>query len=309
VFAVLVISCVCGAAVTVTAQPKIALLDSHNTREFFGKHYPLCNPSPVCDPDDPNCGPSYYLGAEEYQRYFRGWQYVLAQQGLDLAIIHDTDVTAEGLANYSLLILSNTALLSDDQTRAVHQWVIRGGRLLATFGSGYKDLANDPRQPDAYKEQKGGTFGLHQLWHDPVGKVFSTYWIDSGVDVNITRYEGPTEGLRGRLTGDLLHYGAEANLLVRRPINHPNVFAFLVIENPEWKATSPAIISTRQGKGLVVYFAFAPEYIVYKELEYSQAGLLSGWGWPVCQDGQNWEGRSTEPTLLMVSALSHLLGN
>ena len=278
-------------------QPKIALLDSSNTRDFFKKHYPACNP-----PD------SNYLGADEYQRYFRGWQWVLMEQDLTFDVLQDADINLRGLSRYDLLILSNNALLSDDQVRAVHQWVLRGGRLMATFGSGYKDLVSDPRQIDGYKLQKGGTFGLHQLWHDPVGKLFSTYWLDPGVDVRITRYDGPTKELAANpaILDDILRYGAEANLLIQRPTNHPDVLAFLIIDNPAWKATSPAIISTRQGRGLVVYFAFAPEYIVYKELE--SEGRAAAEGWPECPDDQIWHGRGDGARALMVSALRYLLG-
>jgi hypothetical protein len=90
-------------------------------------------------------------------------------------------------------------------------------------------------------------------------------------------------------------------------VNHPNVLGFLIIDNPDWKATSPAIISARQGRGLVVYFAFAPEYIVYKELEYD--GRAKAKGWPVCLDGGNWDKRGDGPKALMVSALHYLVGN
>src|SRR5439155_6800357 len=102
--------------------------DSAYTKEFFRIHYPPCSPG------------SFYLGAEEYQRYFRGWEYVLQNASLDYQIIQDGDVTWNGLAPYRLLILSNTASLSDAQITAVKRWVKKGGRLLATFGSGYKDI-------------------------------------------------------------------------------------------------------------------------------------------------------------------------
>jgi hypothetical protein len=124
--------------------------------------------------------------------------------------------------------------------------------------------------------------------------------------VRITRYQGPTAKLAGELTNDILGYGAWANLLIQRPLNSKDVLAFLVIDNPEWKRTSPAIISTRQAKGLVVYFAFAPEYIVYKELEMSEELPI---GWPRCDDGQNWSGRSRVLKILMSATLQFLLGN
>src|SRR5262245_10211275 len=116
---------------------RIAILDSANTRYFFGLHYPACSP-PV----------SYTLGAEEYQRYFRGWEYVLQTNGRPYVIVYDADIEAGRLENYDLLILSNTASLSDAEEKAIDQWVRRGGRLIATFGSGYKDVITDAHQLD-----------------------------------------------------------------------------------------------------------------------------------------------------------------
>ncbi len=310
-FLLAVVALATAAVQPAAAQDKIALLDSTNTREFFQAHYRGCGYT------DQEGNISYYLGADEYQRYFRGWQWLLGpeNEGKTYDLVHDADIAVSRLAKYRLLILSNNALLTDDQTKAVHQWVLRGGRLLATFGSGYKDFASDPRQIDGWKEQKGGTFGLHELWHDPIGKLFSTYWlapIDPGkgvsVDVKITRYEGPTALLAGlHLPADILGYGAEANLLIRRPVNHPSVLGFLAIGNADVKAPTPAIISTRQGKGLVVYFAFAPEYIVYKELEMpgNPMGVLPA-GWPTCDDHQNWAHRSDQLRVLMTGALEYL---
>jgi len=49
-------------------SPAVAILDSANTRNYFGLHYSSCSPSG-----------SYYLGADEYQRYFRGWEYDRSQ--------------------------------------------------------------------------------------------------------------------------------------------------------------------------------------------------------------------------------------
>ncbi len=288
---------------------QIALLDSSNTKDFFERHYPPCDPM----------NGSYYLGADEYQRYFRGWQWVLMQlmqNGLPSGIspwyeiINDGNIDAKDLANYKLLILSNTAMLSEGQVRAIQKWVIGGGNLLATFGSGYKSLVSDPREIDGLKQQKGGTFGLHQLWHDPIGKLFSSQWVVPGVDVTITRNEGPTQQL-STYQGKILRYGAQANLMVHRPLNYPDALGFLDINNPDWKSTTPAIISARQAKGLVVYFAFAPEYIVYKELEMPDSGLgnLPPGSPPPCYDGQPWGGRSAGLLELMVETVNYLFVN
>src|SRR5262245_6412747 len=83
-------------------SPRVAVLDSANTRYFFGLHYTNCSPPT-----------SYTLGADEYQRYFRGWEYVLQTNNIPYSIIHDADVDTAGLARFDLLILSNAVSLSD----------------------------------------------------------------------------------------------------------------------------------------------------------------------------------------------------
>src|SRR6266545_3064644 len=76
----------------------VAILDSANTRNYFGAHYPACNAAQG----------SFYLGADEYQRYFRGWQYVLEHDmGMTPAILGDGDVSEGVLARYRVLVLSN----------------------------------------------------------------------------------------------------------------------------------------------------------------------------------------------------------
>jgi len=262
----------------------IALLDSAYTKEYFRIHYPLCSP-----PE------SFYLGAEEYQRYLRGWEYVLQNAKLDYQIIQDHDVTREGLSPYRLLILSNTASLSDAQIKAVKYWVEKkGGRLLATFGSGYKDIDFDTGEGDLSTHD--GDPGLHELWRDPFSSLFSTFSFDPAVDVRISRYEGPTACLCGKLVDDVLPYGAEGNLLVEQP---DSALASLVVEN--LNESQPAILTNRFGKGWVVYYAFAPEYIVSKEF-----GLPAS---ETCDDGQNWAGRSEKLQVLMLCTINYLLAN
>jgi hypothetical protein len=273
------------------AQAQVAVLDSANTKAFFGLHYPACGNG------------SFFLGAEEYQRYFRGWEFVLQQMGVPFDTILDGDVSEAGLGKYKLLILSNVASLSDSQIRAVKQWVIRGGRLIATFGTGYKDILADPRQDDGLKLQKGGTTGLHELWQDPANKIFGSNPINNGAgtDVRITQYAGPTECLMNQLPGDILPYGAESNILVQRPEQFAGAFGFVVIKNVAVKHPTPAILMSRAAAGLTVYYAFAPEYLVSKEFNLPAA--------PSCPDGQNWAGRSEKGRLLMRCTIQYLLAH
>ena len=265
------------------ATPRIALLDSSvNTANFFDRHYFHCN-------DDALHPGNLHLGREEYKRYFLGWKYVLDGEqtnddfglaGLrnmpapfthyDYQIIPDTGLTDGSLDSFDILILSNDVSLDDAQDKAVQQWVLKGGKLIATFGSGYKDIINtDPSLTDTMKLQSGGTGGIHQLWHDPLTKAFGTQSITPedpnfpGIDVLISKTFGPTD-IAGWTAGvTKLSYGAEANLLTQRPENFRDALGFLTF-NPadSWTRSQPAILDVKASKGHVVYFAFAPEFIV-----------------------------------------------
>lgn len=271
--------------------PRVALLDSANTRYFFGLHYANCLP-PF----------SYTLGAEEYQRYFRGWEYVLQTNNIPYNLLHDSDIENGQLKNYDLLILSNNASLSDGQEKEIDQWVRKGGRLLATFGSGYKDIVQfDPREIDGLKLQKGGTGGLHQLWKDPLTKAFSSLVYSPSSDVRITQYSDITANLQGLLTNDVLPYGAQSNILVQRPERLDRMYGTAII--PGYNKTAPAILKADAAHGRVIYFAFAPEYLVSKEFNLPANPMLA------CDDGQNWAGRSALLRILMRDAINDLLNN
>ena len=101
------------------------------------------------------------------------------------------------------------------------------------------------------------------------------------------------------LANDLLPYGAEGNLLVQRPENFPGALGFVVLKGVEVKHPTPAIMLERMAHGLVVYYAFAPEYLISKEFNLPVT--------PSCPDGQNWSGRSTQGRALMQCTINFLL--
>ncbi len=267
-------------------QKQIAILSSQNSRIFFERHYPTC-------------GGTNTLGPNEFDRYLLGWEHVL-DNAFPYRIIYDADVTDSGLARYGVLILPNTVSLSDDQAKAIHHWVLKGGRLIATFGSGYKDIVSDPRQADGLKPQNGGTGALHSLWHDPLSKVFSTNALGASVPYIRLTQPGvpPTAGLVG-LIGDLLPYGALGNMLIQRPEGKDDVFGVLVLDPPVAKHSQPAIIVDKAAQGLVAYFAFAPEFLV--ALEYGLPRMCDGFS------TAPWQGRSAAGASLMRSTVLYML--
>jgi hypothetical protein len=297
-FASAILAASIGSGPLCGAQAQVAILDSSiNTRAFFAAHYRNCDPAAGV----------FFLGADEYQRYFLGWTYVLSHpwsgKPIPYDTINDADVTEQTLSKYTLLILSNTASLSDDQDKTIQHWVTQGGRLLATFGAGYKTTATDPALPDNLKPAEGHTGGLHDLWHDPLSNVFSSNPLNkgAGTDVQITQYVGPTATLKGQLANDILLYGAESNILVQRPENFPGALGFVVLKGAALPHPEPAILLEKHAHGLTVYYAFAPEYLVSKEYDLP--------AFPSCPDGQNWNGRSAEGRILMEGTVRYLLAN
>jgi hypothetical protein len=242
----------CGFVLPLQAETKIAILNSANSRAFFALHYAECAGSSV---------PGGSLGGgAEYERYVRGWEYALTGYDINWSPIDDDDVSEAGLEKVDLLILANAVSLSDDQMKAIERWVRRGGRLLATFGSGYKDIVLDARQDDLLKLQNGGTGGLHNLWRDPMTKLFSNNSLGLGVPfVRLTRPFG------GWVAGTEVPYGFLANMLVQRPEARDDVYGFLVFDPASWNRPAPAILINRASRGLVVYLAFAPEFAVALE--------------------------------------------
>ncbi len=232
---------IAAAASSLAAQskPQVALLFSENTVKYFKNAYPGCDTAPY-----------YTLGADENKRYFGGWTVVLGENNLNYKVIEDSDINPGRLQDFKVLILSNNFWLDRYQTKVIAEWVRGGGRLLATFGTGYSGMDGD--------FLKGGTNGLHELWGDPSGKVKSSFYLGNPwVKVRITRSEGPTGNFDA---GDVLDYEYMANLLIKRPESSRDINAFFLFNDE--RTTFPAVFNNRHAQGLVVYYAFAPEYLV-----------------------------------------------
>ena len=311
-----------SAVLALTAGPlpegQVALLDSARTRAYFDFHYDQCN----LNTPDPNA-----MGPLEYKRYWGGWEQVLkemkqADPSLTYSIVDDTFLTTRLVrSSYKVLILSNNVALTSSQTDAIKQWVGNGGRLLATFGSGYQGAVDSTEQALLSPKPKNA---LQQLWGDPLSKFVTTGTLGTvpppeggyppgSVEPMITRLEGPTANIckfydpvngvcpwyfytYRLVTG----YGDLANMLVGRSENHPGAYAHFAFANNlavfdpdnDWPDTEynkplPAVVSSSYRKGRAVYYAFAPEFIV--GLEYDAAGH--------CATDPNYPGESIEPGL------------
>jgi hypothetical protein len=336
----------------------IAILDSARTRSYFGAAYGYCVPGSA----DPNA-----VGAMEYKRYWGGWEQVLKEleaagtiPGYD--IVTDDFITS-GLtrSKYKVLILSNNANMSQSMVDAIRSWVAGGGRILATFGSGYEAAATS--EDDALNS-KPNKNSLEQLWNDPLTKyittgIYGTVSVEGAqegcpsgypggsVETVLTQTAGPTAtycqfyqaetgaacpwwfDLHRLVTG----YGDLAIMLLGRSESWPGSYAHFQFannltvfdpnppncwEDTEYNKPLPAIVAGSHRKGLAVYYAFAPEFIV--GLEFDAAGHCEedpnypgGDPAPWLQEGEaswehnHWRGRTPELRALMKSSIYYLL--
>jgi hypothetical protein len=102
--------------------------------------------------------------------FMQGMYYALLEARFVFDFVHEEDLGPETLKNYSALILPNVALMSDEQSQQLRDYVNSGGSLLATFETGLYDEWANPRED----------FGLADVFEmnlapdysGPLGKIF-----------------------------------------------------------------------------------------------------------------------------------------
>jgi hypothetical protein len=89
-----------------------------------------------------------------------GMYEILTEARIPFDVVVDTDLEPQTLAQYSVLVLPNVALMSDRQIAQVKAFVARGGSLLTTFETALYDQDGKPRAnfgfADLYGMQKTG---------------------------------------------------------------------------------------------------------------------------------------------------------
>jgi hypothetical protein len=89
-----------------------------------------------------------------------GMYEILTEARIPFDVVVDTELEPETLAQYSVLVLPNVALMSDKQVAQVKAFVARGGSLLTTFETALYDENGNPRADfgfgDLYGMKKAG---------------------------------------------------------------------------------------------------------------------------------------------------------
>ncbi len=88
-----------------------------------------------------------------------GMYHALVEGRVPFEMVHEAYLTPERLDAFKLLILADTAALSDGQCAAIRAYVARGGSVLATFASSLYDEAGQRRADFGLADVFGVSFG------------------------------------------------------------------------------------------------------------------------------------------------------
>lgn len=88
---------------------------------------------------------------------YNGLYRVLNEQRVPFDVILDGQLTEEGLAPYTALVMSNIGVLTDAQEDAIRAFVARGGSVMATFETGMYDVEGNLRETPALDDLFGMT--------------------------------------------------------------------------------------------------------------------------------------------------------
>jgi len=255
----------------------IALLCSEQTGLYYAKkeYYPF-NEQPIfINYSDQEVG-------QWHNNYFEGAFAALIHSHQQFDVILDEDLTTEKLQNFDVLILPNSACLSERQAEAIKRFVQNGGGLIASYETSLYDEKGNPRKdfllkdlfkvsferkedlslsriqkrPEPYIRIKGNhpvTAGLENILitYDFRGMKRNYPYIEKDELLNRGSFEEQiiqVSTLDGSETVAYFYYpaGGEFGRPYTFPVGHPE-----------------SIIVSEYGKGKVVYYA-QPLNLLYK---------------------------------------------
>lgn len=222
------------------SQARVVLVLSRHTQDNYGRQQPQAR----------------------YLDFIRGWYCALQEAHIPFDVISDKLITAERLAHYREVIVSNLACMSDPAAEALTQFTHAGGGLIAAFEAGGYNLDGTPRVTSALAT----TLGVRQTGRR------------DGLKSSYAKLEARNDPLLAGL-GDTDLIPNEGALIEVTPAQDRAVPLTLIppviahdgatISIPEYSAvreTTTIPVATRgsYGAGRVVYFANAMEALYYR---------------------------------------------
>jgi hypothetical protein len=226
------------------ALPWAALPVSEQTRQFYAYR------------DIPDRFLSHLLGA------FRA----ATEEHLPLSLLNDWDLEADALAPYAVVVLANTAALSDTQAAAVREYVKQGGGLVATGETSLCDEIGRPRSDFALADLFGVSYRGRPKAPQERPKLDENFAIS--IDANYWKQRSGVASLTWKehaLVDDrrLRELVPRGTVNFRGPlvwVSEPKQADEVAVRmKPEgWEQPPlPAAVVRPVGKGKVVYFAAA----------------------------------------------------
>jgi len=222
-------------------EPWAAMVVSDNTRNFYGR--------------------SSGEVEEKYLAHTLGYFRAMLEEHLPFNLYQDWNVQDADLAKHKVLILPNTACLSEEQAAAIRRFVTSGGGLVASMDTGAFDATGNARTRSLLEDllgvkhlgpvaEAGGKVALDWNFEKGVGP---DYWLKrKGARTVLIAQEGPLASTSlAELVDDTAVVFKGPALAVEAVGASTAQMWYLDAKGLK----SPAVITRPFGKGRVVYFA------------------------------------------------------
>ena len=187
--------------------------------------------------------------------YLQGVYYSLLEGRFLFDLIHENDLTEDGLKGYDTIILPNIALLSDVQANNLKEFVGRGGSIMATFETGLYDEKGLQREEFVLSDIFDAN--LKPGYNGPKGQVFYSLLEDR--DHEILREFGELEHVPGGEYYVPISTNADQLLSIEPP--YPNGIPEMVYPYPrkennysQAEKGNTSLVVKEKGKSRLVYF-------------------------------------------------------
>jgi hypothetical protein len=221
--------------------PWAAMVVSDNTRNFYGKSAGFVEERYLCHP----------LG------FFRA----LMEEHFPFHLVQDWDLTDAGLSSQRVIILPNTACLSEEQAAAIKRFVLGGGGLVASMDAGVCDATGKVRATPLLAE----LLGIQYRGPAPEagGRETVDWNFERGLNADYWQKRKGTRSLvipvNGKLGGEnLAKLLDDSPVVFKGPALSVGASSDAAIDafyEQSGQNRSPAIITRSVGKGRVVYLA------------------------------------------------------
>jgi hypothetical protein len=209
-----------------------------------------------------------YYGGEraraKVEDHTLGFYQALIEARIPFEMVHDELLAADRLAAFKVLILPNIAALSDGQCNQIHDFVRRGGGLVATYETSLYDERGTKR----------ANFGLSDLFNASYAGS-----LDARMQNSYLRLEGKHALLRGMEGVERIINGA-SRVHTKPIVAYPNPPLTLIPSYPDlpMEEVFPRIDRTDQPEvyinGRVVYFPWDIDRTFWEVLSVDHAKLL-----------------------------------